>query len=123
MSLLRKLVGSRRTEPGPVVAKALAAAESVRAIPEIGGDQSKNRELVGIIESLKAAQLGLETGKDREGIPISPLELSERLSRTLGYMKQRGIWARLTAKAGRDTKAQLHRLEKDIAEAARALKG
>ena len=122
MGFLRKLVGSGRREPGPAVAKALETAEAVRSIPEIGGDQAKDRELLGIIESLKAAQFGLETGKDREGIPIKPVELADRLVRTLGYMKQRGIWARLSARASRDTKAKLGALEKEIADAAKVLR-
>jgi len=122
MGILQRFRGSKQIEPEVAVATALSTAEAVRSMPEIGGDPVKKRELVAIIETLKATKTGLETGKDPEGISVTAVELGERLQRTLGYMKGRGLWSRLTAGSDKSTKAELGRLEKELMAATKALR-
>lgn len=122
MGFVRKWLKRTEVDPREAVATALATAEEGRSAPEIGGDPAKNRELAGLIEILRATEAGLRTGKDREDRPVSPSELGDRLGRTLGYLRQRGIWARLNADAGRETRSKLGRLEKEVEAAVKALR-
>jgi hypothetical protein len=122
MGFLRKLFESAPPDPAKELETALEAAEAVRALPEIGGDPAKDREIAALIGNLKAAESAFSTGRDDQGIPIQPTEVADRLQRTLSYMKQRGNWARLNAKASGDARSKLGRLEKTIDSSVKALR-
>jgi hypothetical protein len=122
MGFLRKLLGSAPPDPAAELQAALEAAEAVRALPEIGGDPAKDREIAALIVNLKAAESALASGRDDQGIPTKPSEIADRLQRTLGYMKQRGNWARLNAKASGDARSKLARLDKAAESSVKALR-
>lgn len=122
MSFLRKLFKSAPVDPAVPLTHALSTAQALKAMPEMHGDQQKDRALVGLIGNLTAANGALATGKDEQGIPISRTAIADRLRRTQGYMKQHGIWSRLQSGAGKDARASLRLLDKQLTEAEKALR-
>ena len=123
MSFLRRLFKSTPVDPSIPLTRALEAAEALKALPEIGGDQQKDRALVGLISNLRAADSALASGKDEQGIPMSRVDIADRMRRTQGYLKQHGIWERLQTGATKDARASLRQLDKDMVEAEKALRG
>jgi hypothetical protein len=121
MAFLGGLFRSRPADPKAALAKARESALAVRSLADIVGEPTKAREIAGLVENLRAAEKALETGYDEHGRPVAPVQVGQGLTRTVGYLKQHGIWTRLHAGASRETRAQLGQLDKEMAKAVKVL--
>jgi len=122
MGLLRRIFGRTPGDANAALARALSTAESVKSMDDIADDWSKQQEIVGVIQNLKAASSALSSGKDDEGRRITPADIGAGLQAMLTYMKDNAIWFRLHANASRSARGALDKLEGDVADAARALR-
>jgi len=100
---------------------AVDVARRVLARRDVANDWSKKREIVGVLNNLKAAQAALGSGVDMEGKRISPREIGLGLARMLAYMRRYAIWFRLYANASATTQRAMQALQEALEAAVRSL--
>ena len=78
---------------------ALMYARMARDAEGIKDNWDKQREIIGVIQNLEAADAALATGSDPNGRPITPELVGQGLRHMLDDMDRYGIWLRLEVNA------------------------
>lgn len=86
----------------------------------IADNWDKQKEIVGVMQNLQAADAALQKNNDAQGRPITPELVGQGLQNMLNDMDRYGIWLRLHTNAPERTRKSLHALKGQLEVAVQA---